>query len=127
MNLIFRLSVVTMLLGAITPSQAVQVRIGPAPVAPIATSATPIERGGKVDAFDLKNGFIVVDRVRYRLSAGSLKIHNATSNATVGEARIKPGSLIRFTTSRANYAFEDQVVEIWLTRAPDAKSNKTRP
>lgn len=114
-----------LLLGASFSSHSIQVGNLPGAVSPGVTASTTIERGGKIDSIDLKTNTLVVDKVKFRLAAVDLRVHDLTTQKSLKIAHLKAGTLIRFTTSKANYASEDRVTEIWVTRAVQPPSIKT--
>lgn len=116
MNLIRQLIVSSTLLLAISqPSLAVQVRGQSAP-SPTSASATGIvERGGTIDAVDLAKKTMVVDKVKYALTAMPVKVHAPAGTDDKKAFPLKAGMQIRFNTSKANYSAQEQVQEIWVT------------
>jgi hypothetical protein len=105
----------TLLLAIAQPSLAVQARNQIAP-SPAGVSSTGIvERGGTVDAVDLAKKTIVVDNVKYALTAMPVKIHAPAGKGDEKAFQLKAGMQILFNTSKANYAAQDQVSEIWVT------------
>ena len=116
MNLIRQLVVSSTLLLAISqPSLAVQVRGQSAPSAANVSSTGIVERGGTINSVDLARKTIVVDGVRYPLTAMPVKVHAPAGTGDEKAFPLKAGMQIRFNTSKANYSAQEQVQEIWVT------------
>lgn len=104
----------TLLLAISQPSLAVMVRNQIAP-SPASLSTTGIvERGGTVNAVDLPKKTIVVDKVKYALSAMPVKVHAPAGQGNEQAFQLKAGMQIRFNTSKANFSAQEQVQEIWV-------------
>jgi hypothetical protein len=74
-----------------------------------------IERGGTVNAVDMKKRIIIVDGINFPLTQATLKIHIPTGALADKDFQLKPGMQIRFNTSGHNYSSQMQVYEIWVT------------
>lgn len=79
-------------------------------------ASSVVERGGTIGSIDLKNKSIVVDSVSYPLSAKAVTIHPSARSVDRKAAGLQVGMQIRFTTSRFNFANQDQITEIWITK-----------
>ena len=125
MNMIYRLVVSSTLLLAISqPSLAVMARNQIAP-GPASVSATAIiERGGTINAVDLTKKTIVVDGVKYALTAMPVKVHAPSGKGNEKAFELKAGMQIRFNTSKGNFSAQEQVFEIWVTRLADKPAKK---
>ena len=116
MNLIRQLVVLSILLLAISqPSLAVQVSGQSAPNTASISATGILERGGTIDAVDVAKKTMVVDKVKYTLTAMPVKVHAPEGASNEKAFQLKPGMQIRFSTSKANYAAKEQVQEIWVT------------
>lgn len=116
MNSLSRLVVSSTLLLAIAqPSLAVMVsgQIRPSPASASTTSI--VERGGTVNAIDLKKKTIVVDGVSYAFVATTVKIHSPSGKTQEKAVALKAGMQIRFSSSKDSMSGRDQVREIWVT------------
>ena len=116
MNLIRQLVASSTLLRAVSqPSLAVQAhnQIAPAPAS--ARSTGIVERGGTIDEVDLAKKTIVIDNVKYPLTAMPVKVHAPAGTANEKAFQLKAGMQILFNTSKANYSAQEQVQEIWVT------------
>ena len=82
-----------------------------------------IERGGIVTSFDPVKKIVVVDNVPFTLSATPVKIHHLGTTSDKN-AVLKPGMQIRFNTSKENFAVQDRVLEIWVTKLDEKPSTK---
>ena len=116
MNLIRQLvASSTLLLAVSQPSLAIQARNQIAP-APASVSSTGIvERGGTIDAVDLAKKTIVVDTIKYALTAMPVTVHAPAGTRDEKAFQLKAGMQILFNTSKANYSAQEQVQEIWVT------------
>ncbi len=87
--------------------------------ASVASNGVPppsrIERGGTVGAVDWRKRTLVVDNVAYPISASPVVVHGPDRQRNSKTVELKPGMLIRFSTSRHNFSADDQVIEIWVT------------
>lgn len=97
------------------PSLAIQVLNQPPPAPAKGASTNIVERVGTINAVDLAKKFIVIDRVKYALSLSPVAIHALTDKDTGQHLQLKAGMNIRFNTSKANFAMQEQVQEIWVT------------
>ena len=104
-----------LLLAASQPSLAVQVSNQNAPSPASASRADILERGGTIDAVDLVKRTMVVEKVKYPLSAMPVEIHAPAGTSNDKAFQLKAGMQIRFNTSKSNYAVQEQVQEIWVT------------
>lgn len=97
------------------PSLAVMVsgQMRPSPASASTTSI--VERGGTVNAIDLKKKTIVVDGVSYAFVATNVKIHSPSGKTQEKAVKLKTGMQIRFSSSRDPFSGQDQVREIWVT------------
>lgn len=116
MNSLHRLVVSSAFLLAISQAAlAVQPR-GQSTPSPASFGARSIvERGGTVDAVDLKKDTIVVDGVSYAFSATLVKIHSPSTRTGEKAFALKAGMQIRFSSSRDAFSGQEQVREIWVT------------
>lgn len=83
-----------------------------------------VERGGTVDAVNIKKNTIVVDGHSYSLAAAPLVVHSTPGKGNQGLEWIRPGMKIRFNTTKNNYSGQDQVVEIWISDVGKASTKK---
>lgn len=104
----------TFLLVTAHPAQAIAPNGQSKPPSSIDTAGT-IERGGTVNAIDLKERKLVVDGVTFVLTAAPVKITPPLNEQQGNNFQLKPGMQIRFTTSKENYSNQAQVREIWIT------------
>ena len=74
-----------------------------------------IERGGTVEAVDVKKQAIVVDGISYAIPAGSVRIHSLTNHISGLLSELKVGMQIRFSSSKDHASNQTQVREIWVT------------
>lgn len=125
MNLVcqFFLAGATLLVMA-QPALAVQVQNQPPPPQVRASSTNIVERGGTINAVDLTKKFIVVDRVKYALPIVPPAIHSPTDVGKGQHFQLKAGMQIRFTTSKANFAMQEQVQEVWVTSLGTKRAKK---
>lgn len=91
--------------------------MGQSQPAPSIDTTGTIERGGTVNAVDLKNKKIVVDGTTYALRAELVKIHPPTNIQDAKTFQLEPGMKIRFNTSKNNFSAAMQVNEIWVSNA----------
>lgn len=75
-----------------------------------------VERGGTINTVDLAHKSLVVDKVKYALPATPVKVHSLAGKVEERNGQLKVGMQIRFNTSKANYAAQEQIKEIWITR-----------
>lgn len=110
-----RLAVCTLLLAV--PALVLAVQPGNSPVPPNAGAAATgtIERGGTVDAVDLRKQAIVVEGVAYILPVGSVKIHWPSNRVSGQLSELKGGMQIRFNSTTDSSSKQKQVREIWVT------------
>lgn len=125
MNFLHQLLLFTALLGtSVQPAVAVQMRNPPSTDSANAKPTTSvIERGGIVTSYDLVKKIVVVDNVPFTLTSSPVKIHQR------GESNdksfiLKPGMQIRFNTSKENFAVQDRVLEIWVTKLDEKPATK---
>lgn len=74
-----------------------------------------VERGGTVEAVSIENKTITVDGHTYGLASASIIIHGTNGKDSQGLGSLRPGSKVRFNTTRNNYAGRDRVIEIWIS------------
>lgn len=125
MNLTRQLFLSTALLAAIAqPAVAVQMSNSTMATTAIAKpTGSVIERGGIVTSFDPVKKIVVVDNVLFTLSAGPVKIHQRGASNDKSFI-LKPGMQIRFDTSKENFAVQDRVLEIWVTKLDEKPPTK---
>jgi hypothetical protein len=116
-----RLAAFVLLLAGPPLTQAVQPS---GPLAPGRAAGDIVERGGTVDAVDLKKPAIVVDGVSYAIPPGSVRIHTTSNQVSTSLSQLKPGMQIRFSSSKDYSSQGSQVREIWVT---DPGGRTTRP
>ncbi|MEI8169009.1 MAG: hypothetical protein WCG50_05005 [Rhodoferax sp.] len=97
------------------PALAVKVVNEPPQNSVYVSSTGLVERGGTVDAVDFGKKTIVVNKVKYVLATTPIKVHAPTRKSDDKAFQLKAGMQIRFNTSKANYAMQEQVLEIWVT------------
>lgn len=97
------------------PAFAVLVANQPPPSpASMATTGT-VERGGTVGAVNIGKRTLTVDGRTYALTAMPVSIHGSAGNENEKLLSLKPGTKIRFNTSKNNHAGQDQISEIWIS------------
>lgn len=106
------------------PSLAVQVQNQPPPAPARGSSTNIVERVGTINAVDLVKRSIVIDRVKYALPLSPVAIHAPTDKDAGQHFQLKAGMNIRFSTSKANFAMQEQVQEIWVTSLGTKPANK---
>lgn len=114
------------LVAALQPAVAVQIRNAPAPTPLSATTTSVVERGGTVTSFDPVKKIVVVDNVPFALNATPVKIHHRGAPSDKNFV-LKPGMQIRFNTSKANFSAQDKVLEIWVTKLDGKPSPAAKP
>ncbi len=77
-----------------------------------------VQRGGTVEAVDMRSKTITVDGVQYSMPDKSQVVHQSTTNLSGGTSPLRVGTKIRFNTSKHNYANKDQVTDIWIVSQP---------
>jgi uncharacterized protein YgiM (DUF1202 family) len=77
-------------------------------------SAKIVERGGTVDIVSSDKKTIVIDGRSYVLAAASVVVHSESSKDIQRVGSIRPGTKVRFNTTKNNYAAQEQIVEIWI-------------
>jgi hypothetical protein len=111
------------LLAVAQPTLAVQPR-GQASPSASTNAATPVERGGMVNAIDSVKNVITVDGNNYAFSPGSVKV-NGPAGATPQKAfELKAGMLIRFSTFKNFSSGQEQVREVWVSSDGSASPKK---
>jgi hypothetical protein len=93
-------------------------------LAPGRSAGDIVERGGTVNAVDLKKPAITVDGVSYAIPPGSVRIHTPPNLVSASLSQLKPGMQIRFSSSKDYSSGGSQVREIWVT---DLGARPTRP
>ncbi|WP_210545837.1 hypothetical protein [Rhodoferax sp. PAMC 29310] len=97
-------------------SLAVQVAGSPVSISQPSDTASVVERGGTISAIDSINKVIVIDGVRYPLSATTVTTHALVRSANRKPPELQVGMQVRFNTSKFNFANQEQVTEIWITK-----------
>lgn len=85
--------------------------------ASVATRGT-VERGGTVGAVNLGKRTLMVDGRTYALMAMPVSINGSAGNEKETLLSLRPGTKIRFNTSKNNHAGQDQINEIWISNSP---------
>ncbi len=111
------------LLAIAQPSLAVQPRGQAAPSAST-NVATPIERGGTINAIDSVKNVITVDGNNYAFSPGSTKVNAPAGTASQKDFELKAGMLIRFSTFKNFSSGQEQVREVWVSSDGSASPKK---
>lgn len=82
-----------------------------------------VERGGTVDTVNSEKKIIAIDGRSYVLAA-AVVVHSASGKDIQGVGSIRPGTKVRFNTTKNNYAAQEQIVEIWISETSKASKAK---
>lgn len=116
MRLIFQLITSGALLVVVSqPILAIQASNSPATVSARVAPVGVIDRGGTIDSVDMAKRTIVVDNVKFVLPSMPVKVHGPADRNNEKNFQLKTGMQIQFVTTKANYAGQEQVQEIWVT------------
>lgn len=116
MNLVSKFLVLSLTLLCLEqPAFSIQLVNEARPTSAGTATTKMIERGGTVDSVNNDKKTLVVDGRNYSLAASPVVIHAASSKDTLALGSIKPGTKIRFNTTKNNYSAQDQIVEIWIS------------
>ncbi len=92
---------------------------------PYSQAATGVvERGGSIDAIDIAKKSLTVDKQSYVLASTSVTVHSGRGDGLEKLDSLKPGTKIRFKTTKYNQSNQEQVSEIWISIAPKAAVKK---
>ena len=83
-----------------------------------------VERGGTVDTVSSEKKTIAIDGRSYTLAAAPVVVHSASGKDIQGVGSIRPGTKVRFNTTKNNYAAQEQIVEIWISETIKASKAK---
>jgi hypothetical protein len=115
MKLLRQLAVASItLLAMMQPSFAVKPSGSPEPSVSAVSSTGIMERGGTIEAVDVRNRNVIVDGVKYVLPAKPVVTHNASLRDLKNGSALRVGMKIRFNTSKHNYSAKEQVDEVWV-------------
>jgi hypothetical protein len=118
MKILSRFAACTLLAAVPALALAVQPSQATAPTPASAGATAIVERGGTIEAVDVKKKAIVVEGVTYQLPVGSVKIHWPANRVSGRLSELKAGMQIRFTSVNDSWARQTQVREIWVTSQP---------